>query len=224
MLFAPRNCPHCGIKWTDRAHSGICDLCGYDLAERKQTASPHGPSRRQIETQRAATIPRVVTGPRPRVAVAPVSKVRDDPERGAYRPLLPGILVRDPDDLLSAVDPTLLTGLANRMNRILGRMGEGQIQGRLPAKRVPKVLEVLQAIYLAVPGSRAELLVVSEPEDLPVRVTVVPAGPEVANLPGRPVSTTIGRQSAGRLRAILRLILILGAMAYFFLMKYLEHR
>ena len=247
MLFAPRNCPHCGIKWTDRAHSGICDLCGYSLAEGKQTAQPFGPSRRQIQAQRTAAIPRVDIGSRtrvdpgarPRVDAGPrsrvdpgarsrvevpsVAKVRDDLARGGFRPLVPGILVRDPDDLLSSVDPSVMTALANRMTRVLGRQGEGMVQGALPAKRVPLVQGVLQAIYLAVPGRRAELLVVSEPRELPVRVHAVPAGANVADLPGRPVSRTLGESSSGRLAKLLRLIVFLAAIAYFFLMKYLQH-
>jgi hypothetical protein len=149
--------------------------------------------------------------------------VKDDPARGAYRPLLPGVLVRDPDDLLSTIDPTVLADLANRMTSVLGRQGEGTVRGTLPAKRAGKVAAVLHTIHAAVPGRRAELIVDSEPLELPVRITAVPAG-KASALPGRRVSETPGETAADRLRTLVRVLLVLGALGYFLLMKYLEFK
>lgn len=205
MLFKPRHCPNCGIKWADGAKPGTCDLCGFDLTLGSQPGIQPG---QKIPTARYAR------------QTPPETK----PVRSGYRPILPGIEILDPDNLLASVDPAVINGMRNRMTSILGRQAEKGGTGRLSEQRMAKVAVVLQALHNAVPGGNVELILESEDLELPLRIIAAPAGQWQGNSPGRPLSETMPAGKQGPLAKVLKVIVYLGIGLFLFLKYYFEQR
>lgn len=217
MLFKPRNCPNCGIKWSDGAKPGACDLCGYDLRLGRQP----GPERRMSGGRR--TVDAEAIGPIERRPHRKIRQPKISPQKSAgYRPFLPGIEVRDPERVLDTVDPAAVADMRNFLGNVLGeKVNAGA--GPASASQMKKVQAALHtmATWSADPG--IQLYIDSKGRDLPVQVTVYPADQYPDADVGQPVETS-GQEQSGRLTKIMRVLLFIGALIYMLIAFFLENR
>jgi hypothetical protein len=206
MLFKPRNCPNCGIKWQDNARNGACDLCGYDLSLGSQAAPPLERAGRRPQRQDERSVQAREFG------------------RAGYRPFLPGVEVRDPGGLLTGVDPQGLSEFAQKMDAVLGRKAESGGKGRLNARQWEKATQILVSLYMAVPGRAADVFVDSPPGELPIRVTVSSPGQRPEDVTSGPLRGETAGAPTARAAKILRILLFMAAAAGWLILQYLQRR